>query len=100
MHRWLCTTAPLLIGSIAVGTIHAAPTSDSCPRIHPQAGQQGSRDADYLRTLAATVAFDPLRACTGCHDGTVARSDIDMRIDVFAGGGQAGFVPVRFDARP
>ncbi|HEY0844562.1 MAG TPA: hypothetical protein VGE12_04305 [Noviherbaspirillum sp.] len=84
MHRWLCTTAPLLIGSIAVGTIHAAPVGDGCPR-KPAA----PRSSATLRNAAVVAlaaphrhdASDPLRLCAGCHDGTVARVDVDLRAD-------------------
>lgn len=90
MHRWLCTTAPLLIGSLAVGTIHAAPAADACARKHhgyrTAAGYQPDDAPERAGAMAIPVSYRPdrpdrederMRLCIGCHDGTVARINID-----------------------
>lgn len=89
MHRWLCTTAPLLIGSIAVGTIHAAPAADGCIRKQtaPEspAGVPGALAFQY-RPLAAAHP----RLCFACHDGAIARIGAALREDGAATISRAG----------
>lgn len=93
MHRWLCTTAPLLIGSLAAGTIHAASAADACANKHhgsrTTAGYVPEDTPERAGAIAIPVSYRPdrtdrpdreaerMRLCIGCHDGTVARINID-----------------------
>lgn len=102
MHRWLCTTAPLLIGSIAVGTIHAAPAAEGCIRKQTAPGSRTSLSgASAATTLAIEyrpVATAHQRPCFACHDGTIARFDAALRDDdvgtISRAGNAAMSVPV------
>ena len=101
MHRWLCTTAPLLIGSIAVGTIHAAPGTEGCLRKQAWPRSQGDlREATPVLHLPLPAeAADRVRLCARCHDGSVARVNVDMR-DEYDIGVDAANAPAPIGVRP
>ena len=106
MHRWLCTTAPLLIGSIAVGTIHAAPAADGC--IRKQTAPESPADVPGA-SAATTLAFQyrPIaaahpRLCFACHDGAIARIGAALReddVDTISRAGNAA-MPIPAAIRP
>lgn len=102
MHRWLCTTAPLLIGSIAVGTIHAAPGSEACLRKQASPRSQGdaSEAPPAFPVAHQAEAANRVRLCTGCHDGSVAHANVDLREDFGIGGIDAVRTPALTGAQP